>query len=58
MQQDLNLKSAKMVKLNQSKNNNIDNWKAALPLGVDIFTRLINENWDDFIIDIATYTVK
>ena len=47
-----------MVKLNQSENNNIDNWKAALPLGVDIFTRLINKNWDDFIIDITTYTAK
>jgi hypothetical protein len=44
MQQDLNSKSAKMVKLNQSENNNVDNWKAALPLGVDIFTRIIDEN--------------
>ena len=33
-----------MVKLNQSKNNNIDNWKAALPLKIDIFTRVINKN--------------
>ena len=44
MQQDLNLKLAKMVKSNQSKNNNVDNWKAALPLEIDIFTRVINEN--------------
>ena len=44
MQQDLNLKSAKMVKSNQSKNNNVDNWKAALLLGVDIFTKVIDEN--------------
>ena len=44
MQQDLNSKSAKMVKLNQSKNNNVDDWKAALLLGVNIFTRLINKN--------------
>ena len=58
MQQDLNLKSAKIIKLNQSENNNVDNWKAALPLRVDIFTRVINENWDNFIIDIATYTAK
>jgi hypothetical protein len=58
MQQDLNLKSAKMVKLNQSKNDNIDNWKATLLLGVDTFTRVINENWDEFIIDITTCTTK
>jgi len=32
--------------------------KAALLLGVDIYTRVINENWDDFIIDIATYIAK
>ena len=47
-----------MVKLNQSKNNNINDWKAALPLRVDIFTKVINKNWDDFIIDITTYTIK
>ena len=58
MQQDLNLKSAKIVKSNQSKNNNVDDWKAALLLGVDTFTKLINKNWDDFIINIATYTIK
>ena len=44
MQQDLNLKSAKIVKLNQSENNNINDWKAALLLGVDIFTKVINKN--------------
>ena len=58
MQQDLNLKSAKMVKSNQSKNDNVDDWKAALLLRVDTFTRLINKNWDDFMIDITTYTIK
>ena len=58
MQQDLNLKSAKIVKSNQSKNNNINNWKAALLLGVDIYTKVINKNWDDFIINITTYTIK
>ena len=47
-----------MVKLNQSENDNVDDWKAALLPGVDIFTRVIDENWDDFIIDIATYTTK
>ena len=44
MQQDLDLKSAKMVKLNQSKNNNVNDWKAALLLGVDTFTRVIDKN--------------
>ena len=58
MQQDFNLKSAKIVKSNQSENDNVNNWKAALLLGVDIFTRLINKNWDDFMINIATYTIK
>ena len=58
MQQDFNSKSAKIVKLNQSENNNVDNWKAALLLGVDTFTRVINKNWDDFIINITTYTIK
>jgi hypothetical protein len=44
MQQDLNSKSAKIVKLNQSENDNVNNWKAALLLRVDIFTKLIDEN--------------
>ena len=26
------------------KNNNVDDWKAALLLGVDIFTKVINKN--------------
>ena len=47
-----------MVKSNQSKNNNIDDWKAALLLRVDIFTKVINKNQDDFIINITTYTAK
>ena len=33
-----------MVKLNQSENDNVNDWKAALLLGVDTFTRVINEN--------------
>jgi hypothetical protein len=44
MQQDLNLKSAKMVTLNQSENDNVNNWKATLLLGVDTFTKVINKN--------------
>ena len=44
MQQDLNSKPAKIVKSNQSENDNVDDWKAALLLEVDIFTRIINEN--------------
>ena len=47
-----------MVKLNQSKNNNINNQKAALLLRVDIFTKVINKNQNDFIINITTYTIK
>ena len=58
MQQDLNSKPAKIVKLNQSKNNKVNNWKAALPPRVDTFTKVINKNWDNFIINITTYTVK
>ena len=58
MQQDLNLKPTKIVKLNQSKNNKVDDWKAALLLRVNIFTKIINKNWDNFIINIATYTAK
>ena len=58
MQQDLNLKSAKIVKLNQSKNNNVNNWKAALLLRVNIFTKIINKNWDNFTINITTCTAK
>ena len=47
-----------MVKLNYSENNSVNDWKAVLLLGVDIYTKVINENWDDFIINIATYTAK
>ena len=47
-----------MVKLNQSENDKVDDWKAALPLRVDIFTRVIDENWDNFTIDIAICTIK
>ena len=47
-----------MVKSNQSENDKVDDWKAALPPGVDTFTRVIDENWDDFTIDIATCTAK
>jgi hypothetical protein len=44
MQQDFNLKSAKIVKLNYSENDNVNNWKAALLLGVDIYIRVIDKN--------------
>ena len=33
-----------MVKSNQSKNDNVDNWKAALLLRVNTFTKVINKN--------------
>ena len=47
-----------MVKSNQSENNNVDDWKAALLLRVDTFTKVIDKNQDNFIINIATYTTK
>ena len=47
-----------MVKLNYNKNNSINNWKAVLLLGVNIYIRVINKNWNDFIIDITIYTIK
>ena len=47
-----------MVKLNHSKNDSVNDWKAALPPGVALYAKLIDENWDDFIINIATCTVK
>jgi hypothetical protein len=47
-----------MVKLNYSENDSVNNWRAILLLGVYTYTKVINENWDDFIIDITTYTAK
>ena len=47
-----------MVKSNYSKNDSVNNWKAVLPPGVASYAKLIDENWDDFTIDIAIYTAK
>jgi hypothetical protein len=48
----------------ESNNNNdrnsdeSNNWKDALPLGVNEYAILINKNWNDFIIDIANTTIE
>ena len=36
----------------------LNNWEDSLPLRVALYAKLIDENWDDFTIDITTYTVK
>ena len=36
----------------------LNNWEDSLLLGVALYAKLINKNWDNFIINITTYTVK
>jgi hypothetical protein len=36
----------------------LNNWRDSLLLGVALYMKLINKNWDDFTIDITTYTAK
>ena len=36
----------------------LNDWRDSLPPGVAMYMKLINENWDDFIIDITTCTTK
>ena len=36
----------------------LNNWRDSLLLGVAMYVKLINEDWDKFIINITTYTVK
>jgi hypothetical protein len=36
----------------------LNDWKDSLLLGVATYIRLINEDWDEFTINIITYTVK
>ena len=35
-----------------------NDWRDFLPLGVAIYAKLINKNWDEFIINIITYIIK
>jgi len=36
----------------------LNDWKDSLLLGVATYARLINEDWDEFTINITTYAVK
>ena len=36
----------------------LNNWRDSLPLGVATYTKLINEDWDEFTINTTTCTVK
>jgi hypothetical protein len=36
----------------------LNDWKDSLLLGVAIYARLIDKDWDEFTINIITYTVK
>ena len=35
-----------------------NDWEDPLPLGVAAYVKLINEDWDEFTINITTYTAK
>jgi len=36
----------------------LNNWEDSLLLGVALYAKLINKNWDEFTFNIITYTVK
>ena len=36
----------------------LNDWRDSLPLGVAIYAKLINKDWDEFTINIITYTAK
>ena len=36
----------------------LNDWEDSLLLGVAVYTKFINENWDEFTINITTYTTK
>ena len=36
----------------------LNDWEDSLLLGVAIYAKFINKNWDEFTIDIITYTAK
>jgi len=35
-----------------------NNWRDLLPLGVAIYAKLINKDWDEFTFNITTYIIK
>jgi len=36
----------------------LNDWEDSLPLGVAAYIKFINKNWDEFTINIITYTAK
>ena len=36
----------------------LNNWEDSLPLGVALYAKLINKDWDEFTINITTCTAK
>jgi len=36
----------------------LNDWEDSLLLGVALYVKLINKNWDEFTFNITTYTVK
>ena len=36
----------------------LNDWEDSLLLGVTLYAKLINKNWDKFIFNIITYTTK
>ena len=36
----------------------LNNWEDSLLLGVTLYVKLINKNWDKFTFNTTTYTVK
>ena len=36
----------------------LNDWRDSLPLKVAIYMRFINKDWDEFTINIITYTAK
>ena len=36
----------------------LNDWRDSLLLGVTVYVKLINKDWDKFTIDIITYTAK
>jgi hypothetical protein len=47
-----------MARSQHSEDDGGDDWTAALPKGVDTYVRVIDENWDNFTIDVTTCTTK
>jgi hypothetical protein len=43
---------------NNSGNNDRNNWKNTLPLGVNEYAMLINKNWNNFTINVVNTTTE